>query len=94
MTALEGRTIMAVSDEHLRRPARLGPFAGGLADDEAAGGGQASFVVERDEDGFWCAHVQLRSAVAAVGDGVTREAAIDDLRASLALLLDVIEPHS
>jgi predicted RNase H-like HicB family nuclease len=37
-------------------------------------------VVERDEDGVWCAHAQLRPGVGAHGEGNTEEAALDDLR--------------
>ena len=50
------------------------------------------YVVEQDEDGVWCASAQLRPGVGAVGDGATQEEAIDDLRAALEALLDVVEP--
>jgi predicted RNase H-like HicB family nuclease len=33
--------------------------------------------------GVWCASAQLRPGVGAVGDGETREAALDDLREAL-----------
>lgn len=45
-------------------------------------------VVERDEDGVWCAHAQLRPGVGAHGEGDTEEAALDDLRAALAGLIE------
>jgi predicted RNase H-like HicB family nuclease len=45
------------------------------------------YVVEQDEDGVWCAAAQLGPGVGAVGDGLTREAAIGDLRAALELLI-------
>jgi 8-oxo-dGTP pyrophosphatase MutT (NUDIX family) len=46
------------------------------------------YVVEQDEDGAWCASAQLRPGVGAVGDGLTREAAIADLKAALRLLIE------
>lgn len=46
------------------------------------------FRVEQDEDGAWCADAYLRPGVGAFGSGETREAAIEDLRAGLELLLD------
>jgi predicted RNase H-like HicB family nuclease len=45
-------------------------------------------VVERDEDGVWCAHAQLRRGVGAHGEGDTEEAALDDLRGALAGLIE------
>lgn len=45
------------------------------------------YVVERDEDGVWCAHAQLRPGVGAHGDGATPEAAVADLREALAGLV-------
>jgi hypothetical protein len=45
-------------------------------------------------DGFWCAHALVRQGVAAFGDGLTREAALDDLRTGLAALFSVTGPHS
>jgi predicted RNase H-like HicB family nuclease len=45
------------------------------------------YVVEQDEDGVWCASAQLRPEVGAVGDGPTAEAAVDDLRDALEVLL-------
>lgn len=50
------------------------------------------YVVEQDEDGVWCASAQLRPGVGAVGDGATQEEAIDDLRAAVEALLDVVGP--
>jgi predicted RNase H-like HicB family nuclease len=41
------------------------------------------YRLEQDEDGVWCASAQLRPGVGAVGDGATREAALDDLREAL-----------
>jgi predicted RNase H-like HicB family nuclease len=45
-------------------------------------------VVERDEDGVWCAHAQLRPGLGAHGEGDTEEAALDDLREALAGLIE------
>ena len=45
-------------------------------------------VVERDEDGTWCAHAQLRPGVGAHGEGDTEEAAVEDLREALVGLID------
>jgi predicted RNase H-like HicB family nuclease len=45
-------------------------------------------VVERDEDGVWCAHAQLRPGVGAHGEGDTEEAALDDLRQALVGLIE------
>ena len=45
-------------------------------------------VVERDEDGVWCAHTQLRPGVGAHGEGDTEEAALDDLREALIGLIE------
>ena len=44
-------------------------------------------VVERDEDGVWCAHAQLRPGVGAHGEGNTEEEALDDLREALTGLI-------
>jgi hypothetical protein len=38
------------------------------------------YVVGQDEDGFWCASAQLRPGVGAAGEGLTRQAAIADLK--------------
>ncbi|WP_433790886.1 type II toxin-antitoxin system HicB family antitoxin [Actinoplanes sp. CA-252034] len=45
-------------------------------------------VVERDEDGVWCAHAQLRPGVGAHGEGDTEEAALEDLRTALTGLIE------
>jgi len=45
-------------------------------------------VVERDEDGTWCAHAQLRPGVGAHGEGDTEQAALDDLREALTGLIE------
>ena len=45
-------------------------------------------VVERDEDGVWCAHAQLRPGVGAHGEGDTEEAALEDLREALTGLIE------
>ena len=45
-------------------------------------------VVERDEDGVWCAHAQLRPGVGAHGEGDTEEAALQDLRDALTGLIE------
>jgi predicted RNase H-like HicB family nuclease len=45
------------------------------------------YTLEQDEDGVWCAAAQLRAGVGAVGDGETREAALDDLREALQALI-------
>jgi hypothetical protein len=89
---------MAASDEHCRRSAWQEQVADGFDDDgissQVAVGMRILCVVEQDEDGFWCAHAQVRPGVAAFGDGLTREAALHDLRAGLASLLSVVGPHS
>ena len=45
-------------------------------------------VVERDEDGVWCAHAQLRPGVGAHGEGDTEEEALADLREALIGLIE------
>jgi predicted RNase H-like HicB family nuclease len=45
-------------------------------------------VVERDEDGVWCAHAQLRPGLGAHGEGDTEEAALQDLREALTGLVE------
>lgn len=45
-------------------------------------------VVERDEDGVWCAHAQLRPGLGAHGEGDTEEAALEDLREALTGLIE------
>ncbi|MGH8776304.1 MAG: hypothetical protein ACRDWI_14465, partial [Jiangellaceae bacterium] len=41
------------------------------------------YALERDEDGVWCAHAQLRLGVGAHGEGSTPEEAVADLRVAL-----------
>lgn len=48
------------------------------------------YTMEQDEDGIWCASAQLRPGVGAVGDGVTQEEALADLREALALLIEEV----
>ena len=45
------------------------------------------YTVERDGDGVWCAHAQLRPGVGANGEGETAEAAVADLRDALEALI-------
>ncbi|MEU8610931.1 hypothetical protein AB0C29_23370 [Actinoplanes sp. NPDC048791] len=45
-------------------------------------------MVERDEDGVWCVHAQLRPGVGAHGEGDTEEAALEDLREALIGLIE------
>jgi predicted RNase H-like HicB family nuclease len=45
-------------------------------------------VVERDEDGVWCAHAQLRPGVGAHGEGDTENEALEDLREALTGLIE------
>jgi hypothetical protein len=89
---------VAANDERSRRPAWQMQSADSFGDNgismRVAVGVQIRYVVEQDEDGFWCAHAQVRQGVAAFGDGLTREAALDDLRSGLAALLSVAGPHS
>jgi predicted RNase H-like HicB family nuclease len=51
-----------------------------------------NYVLEQDEDGYWCASATLRPGVAAFGEGETQEAAITDLRSGLELLLEEVDP--
>jgi len=51
-----------------------------------------AYTIDQDEDGVWCASAQLRPGVGAVGDGPTKDAAIDDLRDALAVLIDEVGP--
>jgi predicted RNase H-like HicB family nuclease len=89
--------IVAVSDEFFPRPVTLpeqlsGHYDGHDTSLEMGDGEQVPCVVERDEDGFWCASAQIRPGVAAFGEGATRRAALDDLRTAFDLLLSVIGP--
>ncbi|GEM_PF-669179 len=45
------------------------------------------YVVERDEDGVWCAHAQIRPGVGAHGQGEDEAAAIADLREAVTALI-------
>jgi hypothetical protein len=46
------------------------------------------YVVGQGEDGAWCASAQLRPGVGAAGEGLTRQAAIADLKTGLGLLIE------
>jgi hypothetical protein len=89
---------MAASDEHFRRPGGQEQFADGFGGDgtslQVAVAVRIPYAVQQDEAGFWCAHAQVRQGVASFGDGLTREAALDDLRTGLAALLSVVGPQS
>lgn len=50
------------------------------------------YTVERDEDGVWCAHAQLRPGVGAYGQGDTEAEAIADLREALIGLIESMGP--
>ena len=50
------------------------------------------YTVERDEDGFWCAHAQLRPGVGANGEGDSRDGAVADLREALEGLIAEFGP--
>jgi hypothetical protein len=45
------------------------------------------YTLERDEDGVWCASALIRPGAGAVGDGITAEDAVADLRAALVALI-------
>lgn len=45
------------------------------------------YVLERDEDGGWCAHAQIRPNVGAHGEGDTPDEAVADLREALTGLI-------
>ena len=45
------------------------------------------YTLERDEDGVWCASALVRPGAGAVGDGITREDAVADLREALVALI-------
>lgn len=53
---------------------------------------QVPYILEQDEDGFWCANAELRPGSAAFGYGDTAQDALDDLREGLALLLEEAGP--
>jgi predicted RNase H-like HicB family nuclease len=44
-------------------------------------------TLQQDEDGVWCASALVRPGAGAVGDGVTREDALADLREALVALI-------
>ncbi|WP_433006971.1 hypothetical protein [Kribbella sp. CA-294648] len=48
------------------------------------------YTVEQDEDGFWCAAAALAPDAFANGQGATREAAIEDLKAAIELLAESV----
>lgn len=45
------------------------------------------YTLEQDEDGVWCASALVRLGAGAVGDGITPEEAVADLREALASLI-------
>jgi predicted RNase H-like HicB family nuclease len=45
------------------------------------------YVVDRDEDGIWCAHAKLAPGVGAHGEGLDEASAIADLREALTGLI-------
>ncbi|WP_159942617.1 MULTISPECIES: type II toxin-antitoxin system HicB family antitoxin [unclassified Nocardiopsis] len=47
------------------------------------------YTFEEDPEGGFCASASLRPGSIAVGEGETREEAVDDLRAALAALIEV-----
>lgn len=52
------------------------------------------YTLEQDEDGIWCASALIRPGAGAVGDGVTEEEAMADLReALLALIAEIGAPE-
>jgi predicted RNase H-like HicB family nuclease len=50
------------------------------------------YTLEQDEDGVWCASALVRPGAGAVGDGVTPEEAVSDLREALVALIAEIGP--
>jgi predicted RNase H-like HicB family nuclease len=48
------------------------------------------YTLERDEDGVWCASALIRPGAGAVGDGITPEEAVADLREALVALIGEI----
>lgn len=51
-----------------------------------------SYTLEQDEDRVWCASALIGPGAGAVGDGVTPEEAVADLREALAALIAEIGP--
>jgi predicted RNase H-like HicB family nuclease len=45
------------------------------------------YTLQQDEDGLWCASALVRPGTGAVGDGVTGEDALADLREALVALI-------
>ena len=45
------------------------------------------YTLEQDEDGEWCASALVRPGAGAVGDGITPEDAVADLREAPASLI-------
>jgi hypothetical protein len=90
-TTQESMVTVGVGDERFRRSAgqsHLASYCGGHdASMQLTDGVRLPYGAEQDGDGFWCAHAQIRRGVAAFGEGTTREAALDDLRTALDLLL-------
>jgi hypothetical protein len=88
---------VAGCDEYLRGPVWQEQAADGLDDDAVSMNVPADvlvpYVVEQDEDGAWCAYAPVRPGVAAFGDGLTRQDALDDLKVGLAALLGVVGPQ-
>ncbi|MFG1816747.1 type II toxin-antitoxin system HicB family antitoxin [Kribbella sp. NPDC049174] len=48
------------------------------------------YTIEQDENGVWCAQAALLPDAFANGQGDTREAAIEDLRAGMAVLAEEV----
>jgi predicted RNase H-like HicB family nuclease len=71
----------------LSRFARRWRYRGGVAEPRTTTV-TVPVVVERDEDGVWCAHAQLRPGVGAHGEGDTEQEALDDLREALTGLIE------
>jgi hypothetical protein len=46
------------------------------------------YTDRQDENGVWCAHAQLRPRVGANGEGEAAEAAVEDLRRALIVLVE------
>ena len=75
------------SNKHRGR--RLPRYGGVMAESRTV---TVPVVVERDEDGVWCAHAQLRPGLGAHGEGDTEEAALADLREALTALIEEFGP--
>ncbi|TDD16725.1 hypothetical protein E1218_29150 [Kribbella turkmenica] len=48
------------------------------------------FTIEQDENGTWCAAAALNPDSFPNGEGATREAAIEDLKAAIAVLAETV----